>query len=234
MEVTFKLQVFEGPLDLLLHLVTANKVRIDDIPIADILRQYLEYLEQLRSLNIEVTSDFIVMAAQLIYIKSRMLLPKDEDPNAEDPRLSLARRLEEYKLFKETAVKLKEREFLGRELMVKPPETIEQDPIYRGRHEGRELVSALLSMELVKPKPEAPLKAFSGIVGHVTVSIEEQAEAVLKKLSVLGNARLMDFFAGVRDRSTAVAVFLAILDLTRHNKITLGEDDLITMGGPTE
>jgi len=234
MEVTFKLQVFEGPLDLLLHLVTSNKVRIDDIPIAEILQQYLDYLEQLRSLNIEVTSDFIVMAAQLIYIKSRMLLPKDEDPNAEDPRLSLARRLEEYKLFKETAVRLKEREFLGRELMVKPPETIENDPIYHGRHEGRELVSALMSMELVKPKPEAPLRAFSGIVGHVTVSIEEQAEEILKKLSFIGHGRLMDFFDGVHDRSTAVAVFLAILDLTRNNKITLGEDDLITMGGPTE
>lgn len=232
MEVTFRLQVFEGPLDLLLHLITTNKVRIDDIPIAEILGQYLEYLEKLRSLNIEVTSDFIVMAAQLIYIKSRMLLPKDEEEEGEDPRLSLARRLEEYKLFKETAARLRVREFIGRELMTKQPEPVTRDPIYRGKHLPAELTEALLRLDLTKTRPEVPLRAFSGIVGRQSASIEEQAEMILRRLSDMGHARMLDFFDGVRDRSTAVAVFLAILDLTRQNRIFLSEDDDITIGGP--
>ena len=83
--MTFKLDVFEGPLDLLMHLIAKNKVAIDDIPIALILDQYLSYLETMRSLDIEVTSDFIVMAAQLILIKSRMVLPRPEETGVEDP-----------------------------------------------------------------------------------------------------------------------------------------------------
>ena len=92
----FKLEVFDGPLDLLLHLISKNKVSIYDIPISLILEQYMEYIDDLKKMDLEVSSEFIEMAANLMYIKSKMLLPKPE-PEEEDPREELVRRLLEYK-----------------------------------------------------------------------------------------------------------------------------------------
>ncbi|MDH5769016.1 MAG: segregation/condensation protein A, partial [Nitrospirota bacterium] len=108
-----RIPVFEGPFDLLLHLIRENKIDIYDIPIAVITHQYLEYIEMMKELNLEIAGDFLVMAATLIHIKSRMLLPPDEEAppeELEDPRLQLVRRLVEYQAFKESALNLKERE----------------------------------------------------------------------------------------------------------------------------
>jgi segregation and condensation protein A len=108
-----KIPVFEGPFDLLLHLIRENKIDIYDIPIAIITHQYLEYIEMMKELNLEIAGDFLVMAATLIHIKSRMLLPPDEEAppgEEEDPRLQLVRRLVEYQVFKESALGFKERE----------------------------------------------------------------------------------------------------------------------------
>ena len=96
-QLSFKLDVFEGPLDLLLHLISKNKVNIYDIPINEITNQYLEAIDEMKKLDLEVSSEFIVMAAQLIYIKSKMLLPAQNDDEEEDPRADLASRLIEYK-----------------------------------------------------------------------------------------------------------------------------------------
>ena len=108
MGISVKLQVFEGPLDLLLHLIDKNKVNIYDIPIAMITEQYMEYVEQLKKEDLNVVSEFLVMAATLLDIKSRMLLPKevDEEGNEEDPRAELVEKLLEYKLYKAMAQKL--------------------------------------------------------------------------------------------------------------------------------
>ena len=111
MGISVKLQVFEGPLDLLLHLIDKNKVNIYDIPIAMITEQYMEYVEQLKKEDLNVVSEFLVMAATLLDIKSRMLLPKevDEEGNEEDPRAELVEKLLEYKLFKAMAQELKDK-----------------------------------------------------------------------------------------------------------------------------
>ena len=110
MGISVKLQVFEGPLDLLLHLIDKNKVNIYDIPIAMITEQYMEYVEQLKKEDLNVVSEFLVMAATLLDIKSRMLLPKevDEEGNEEDPRAELVEKLLEYKLYKAMAQELKD------------------------------------------------------------------------------------------------------------------------------
>lgn len=219
MEVTFRLEKFEGPLDLLLHLIVSNKVSVDDIPIASILEQYLEYLEGMRSLNIEVTSDFIVMAARLIYIKSKMLLPKEESKE-EDPRLDLARALAEYKAIKEAAALLKNREEMGRDLISKPFGPVPGMGEYACAHDPCELIAALAPMlEREKEAALPPKAAFKEILSSAPVSIEEQARRILDALSKFGRRRMLDFFEGVRDRATAVAVFLALLGLCQERRI---------------
>ena len=115
----YKLDAFEGPLDLLLHLITKNKVSIYDIPIVEITAQYLEAIEGIEESQLENTSEFLVMAAQLLYIKSKMLLPKPEEEEEEDPRDDLARRLAEYQQYKEASQELRKSEFWSRYMFFK-------------------------------------------------------------------------------------------------------------------
>ena len=128
MSIPVKLEAFEGPLDLLLHLIDKNKVSIYDIPIVDITEQYLEYIKQMDSKNLEVMSEFLVMAATLVNIKSKMLLPVEETEEEEivDPRQELVNRLLEYKMYKYISEELKDREMDASRVMFKPP-TIPQE-----------------------------------------------------------------------------------------------------------
>ena len=123
-EVTFHLEVFDGPLDLLLHLLSKNKVEIKDIPIAAILDQYLEYIRRMQEFDMEVASEFITMAAQLMYIKSKMLLPVYEDTAEEDPRAGLVEALLEYQRIKEAGSVLSLRAQIGRDIFVKGQEPL--------------------------------------------------------------------------------------------------------------
>ena len=124
MGINVKLQAFEGPLDLLLHLIDKNKVNIYDIPIAMITDQYMEYVSQMKKEDLDVVSEFLVMAATLLDIKSRMLLPKevDEDGNEEDPRAELVEKLIEYKLFKAMSMQLKDRQIDAVKTYYKAPD----------------------------------------------------------------------------------------------------------------
>ena len=124
--MTFHLPVFDGPLDLLLHLIAKNKLNIYDIPISDILEQYLSYIGRMREFDMEVAAEFVSMAAQLMVIKSKMLLPVYEDEGQEDPRAELVEALLEYQRFKEMGGYLGTRAELGRGLFVKRPETLEK------------------------------------------------------------------------------------------------------------
>ena len=123
MDLTVKLQVFEGPLDLLLHLLEKNKVNIYDIPIVEITAQYMEYIAELKRQDLDVLSEFLVMAATLIDIKSRMLLPSDPDSEEEqeDPRAELVQQLLEYKMYKCMAYELKDRQMDAQRVMFKEP-----------------------------------------------------------------------------------------------------------------
>ena len=140
---SLKLDIFEGPLDLLLHLISKNKVSIYDIPIAEILKQYMEYMDSARRLNLELTGDFSVMAAHLVYIKSKMLLPSDDDEHGEDPRDSLVEMLEEYQKMKNASVFFEKREDLFKDIFTKQAEPLEPSHEYSYKHTVEQLVSAL-------------------------------------------------------------------------------------------
>ena len=225
----YKLDSFEGPLDLLLHLITKNKVSIYDIPIVEITAQYLEAIEGIEESQLENTSEFLVMAAQLLYIKSKMLLPKNEEEEEEDPRDALARRLAEYQQYKEASAELRKSEFWSRYMFFKEEEKIDFPlPEYTRHHETQELIDAfntILQRKIRRAKPEK--RAFSGIVGREKVSVEDM---VLKVENFMKSAKRLSFkraFDGSHSKPELVATFLAILMMIRESKIVAEYDDSI-------
>ena len=142
MELTVKLQVFEGPLDLLLYLLEKNKVNIYDIPIVEITEQYMEYIREMKRQDLEVLSEFLVMAATLVDIKSRMLLPSNPDSEEEeDPRAELVQQLLEYKMYKCMAYELKDRQMDAGRVMYKKPTIPEEVRAYEPPVDIHELIS---------------------------------------------------------------------------------------------
>ncbi|MBQ8636510.1 MAG: segregation/condensation protein A [Clostridia bacterium] len=227
-KMQYKLESFNGPLDLLLHLITKNKVSIWDIPIVDITEQYLEAIEGIEDSALEDTSEFLVLAAQLLYIKSKMLLPKPEtDEEEEDPREELARRLEEYKLFKEASVSLRKNEFSSRYMFFKPEEKIEFPlPEYDKHHEVDELLDAFAAIIARKERKKKPEKrAFSGIVGREKVSVEDMVEKVCKYLAKKPKLNFKSVFKPDDSKPEMIATFLAILEMIKLNKIKAEYDN---------
>ncbi|OQB15917.1 MAG: Segregation and condensation protein A [Firmicutes bacterium ADurb.Bin193] len=228
-QISFKLEIFEGPLDLLLHLISKNKVSLYDIPISDITEQYMDYLSEMKHFDIEVSSEFLVVAANLLYIKSKMLLPKYEGEQEEDdPRTELARRLEEYKRFKEAAVYLMEREAAGSHTFYKMREYIEPRLIDESLTDitVKHLVDAMAEIA-DKLRYRLPIKAktFKGLVGREIISVFSKVKAVLKSLSNLKKIRFSDIFKGVKSRDEAVASFLAVLELIKMNRVKVVNSD---------
>ncbi len=220
----FKLEIFEGPLDLLLSLIAKNKVNIYDIPIAVILDQYMEYIHEMEMFNMEVASSFIVMAARLMLIKSRMLLPVQKDE--EDPRQELVDMLLEYQRAKKTAEVLHDREFTYWGRYEKPAEDIGVDPEYRLTHDIEILKEAL--HRILARNDELEENAFEmeqNIGKHLTatrqVSVGEKIVSVLKSLAKKEKQRLDSFFDKVQSRGEVVATFLALLELIKGKRISI-------------
>ena len=223
MDLNFKLETFEGPLDLLLFLINKNKVDIRDIPIAEILRQYLEYMPVIREQNLDNVTEFTVMAAALIYIKSRMMLPKPEEEE-EDPRKALADALIEYKKFKEPAAWFALRLPEGQLLITKPPETLERPKTVDYHHKPEDLVDAMKAIFLRDERKKPPSReAFSGIVHREIISVEEKSEYIVHILEKLGEVDVTALFYGERDKRHAVAAFLAVLDLIRSGVAAIND-----------
>ncbi len=218
----FKTEVFEGPLDALLFLISKHKLNIHDISISALLEQYLEYIEQLKLDNLEVSSEFLAMAAHLVYIKTVSLLPKHE--KAEELKKELEGRLLELQACKDVASKLAAR-YIGDSLFVRQPTPIEVDKQYDNQHDAILLVEGYLTA-LGKAKRNLPPKqsVFSSIVTKRMVSVTSKIIFVLKKLYKEGHAPYNDFFVGA-DRSELVATFLAVLELTKSKRITMSEDN---------
>ena len=218
----YKLDSFEGPLDLLLHLISKNKVSIYDIPIVEITAQYLDAISGIEESQLENTSEFLVMAAQLLYIKSKMLLPKNEEEDEEDPREDLARRLLEYQQYKEASKELRKTEFATKYMFFKTEEDIKfPTPAYDKEHSVSELIDAfgsILQRKIRTVKPEK--RAFSGIVGREKVSVSAMTERVLERLKTAKKMRFLSAFEGAKSKPELVAIFLAILELVSQNKIT--------------
>lgn len=213
-----KLPVFEGPLDLLLHLIRINEVEITDIPIARVGEQYLEYLEVIRELDLDIAGEYLLMAATLAWIKSRMLLPveRDEDGEEIDPRAELVARLLEYQRFKEVAGELGERRLLGRDVFEANAPGPEAPP--DGEREIEVGLYELLDAFRTALKREGP----AGLAHEVeveTVTVRDQMIRVMETLGVQDAIVFEDVL--VRDdghaasRPVIVTTFLAILELTR-------------------
>ena len=223
---------FEGPLDLILFLLSKNKIEIQDIPIALILEQYLAYLEQRQQMDLEVASDFVAMAAQLMFIKTRMLLSlEDEEAKSEMEELIRSleerRRSEDYARIKTVLERMGALEAQGRDLFVKGPEPLDQGgpPLYD--HEAADLLNALrdISVRSERRLPP-PLSSFGEIVRQEHYPVSQKAWDILERLK-LGVTSFRLLFWGSRSRSEVVAVFLAVLELCKARVVRLagGEKD---------
>ncbi len=233
-KLTFKLDVFEGPLDLLLHLISKNKVSIYDIPIVTITNQYFEALEIMSELDLEISSEFCVMAAQLLYIKSKMLLPKQEEETEEDPREELARRLLEYQKYKQASQKLKEREFYYKYMYFKEPDEVEPlEPPLPDSYPIEKLMEAFYDvLERTKRRAPPPRKNFDGIVKRRVVSVKEKASRIINILGAKKRVSFVSIFDKDVDRPEIVATFLALLELIRMNRVyACDEDGQIVLSG---
>ena len=221
-----RLSVFEGPLDLLLYLIRKNEVDIYDIPISEVTKQYIEYVEVIRDLNLEQAGDFLLMAATLMKIKSQMLLPRQEgEEEGEDPREELVRRLLEYRQCKEGAAWLHRQEESHRDVYYRGKF---EDPICseRGTRDSNGLYTVTL-FDL--------LSAFKNALDHVPaeqyhrveeieVSVEERIAFVAEVLERRKQVLFRDLVAGI-PRTVMVVTFLALLELLKRQRISARQQD---------
>lgn len=224
MSIQFKLSVFEGPLDLLLHLISKHKLNINDIPIMTLVEQYLAYISDMAEQDMEIAGEFLEMAARLIYIKTVSLLPKKEE--AEQLKKELQGRLIEYSLCKLAAENMRGI-YIGDAFAVRDPMKIETDTVYSREHDVSELLKAFAGMNIKKDKRPEELKpsVFSKLVSKKFVSVTSKIIYVLKKLYSSGKCSVEEMFSEMTDRSERVAAFLAVLELTKSGRILLNEDN---------
>ena len=224
MTANVQLEFFEGPLDLLLHLIKKNEVSITDIPIAAITEQYLATLELIQTLSLDVAGEFLVMAATLIHIKSRMLLPPDESDVEEDeegdPRDELVRRLLEYQRFKEAAGELERRDILKRDVFVRSPEAPEETETVGFESVSLfDLISALRTVLDRLPKDSVHQVVLE------TVSMREKMSLLLDDLHRRGKVIFQDLFAGAVSRLEVVVTFLAMLELVKIRAVKIWQEE---------
>lgn len=226
--IAYRLDVFEGPLDLLLHLIKKNQLQIDQIDITILLTQYLEYMAQMRSLNLEIASEFLAMAAHLVYIKTISLLPPTataEEADANQLKQELSGQLIEYNRCQQVAARLSS-QFLGNTVFVRPPTLPKKGsaPPYQNTHPVEMLTRAYLRV-LGKGKRRLPLKpvAFSALVSRRVVSVESRISFLLERLSQNGTLSYASLFPQGNDRSEMIATFLAMLELVKDHRIHMKE-----------
>ncbi len=227
-KLNYKLEGFEGPLDLLLSLVAKNKMDICSVRIADLVDQYVEQIRVMQARDMNVASEFLEMAAKLVYIKTASLLPKPEE--AEKLSQELSGQLLEYDQCRRTAAELGQR--FTFDFCTRPAEEIAFDTAYRGHHTPREIYEAYLSAAgRGKRFLPPPAEAFSGIVAHKIVSVASCIAGVLRRLRPTGKARLFDLYRGCRARSELVATFLAVLELVKGGRVRVedGQADTVTL-----
>jgi segregation and condensation protein A len=221
---TVRIESFEGPLDLLLYLIKKSEIDIYNIPIAAVTRQYLEYIELIKELNLDIAGDFLVMASTLVQIKSRMLLPpvagEDEaEPEEEDPRAELVRRLLEYQRYKDAAERLSECEMLGRELFARKfisPEIADLKPDDAAPEvELFDLIQAFKS--LLAKVPEDTFHE----VGAEGLTIADRINEILDLLRGKESMTFERLFIGPLTREYLIVTFLAILELCKLKMVKL-------------
>ena len=218
---------FNGPLDLILHLLSKNKMEIKDIQISLILDQYLAWMDRRKELDLEVASDFVAMAAQLVFIKTRMLLSiHDEEALSEMEQLIASleehQRHESFTRIKAVIPELSDRYAVGRDYLTKTPEVLPVSRTYRYVHQPADLLRAMQSvLERVDHRLPPPMAAFEGIVGREPYPVEDKAGEILDRLARFGVTRFRALFKGNRSRSEVVATFIAVLELCRARRLRL-------------
>ncbi len=217
----FKVQDFEGPLDLLLTLIAKHKMDIFHVSIEDLLIQYLAAVEQMRAENPDIASEFLEMAAHLVYIKTVSLLPKPEE--AEALKDELVGRLLEYQLCKEIAARLRNG-FCGYDIFVRQMTKVPINQTYRHQHDAMLLKEAYLVAAGRGKRLPPETSVFEGIVTRRMVSVKSRILHVLKRLYEQGQMPYNDFFC-TNDRAEMVATFLALLELVKNSRIYVSEDN---------
>lgn len=212
---SIKLPVFEGPLDLLLHLIRENEIDIYDIPISLITRQYLEYVGLMKELNLDIAGEFLVMAATLIYIKSRMLLPQEEaeaEGEAEDPRVELVQRLLEYKAFKEVSLALREKEEEWAEVFSREPveetEEEEKEELYLFDLNVFDLIGAFKKI-LESAPPETT------VITRDALSVKDKMSYIVEVMEGREAVRFEELFKAGIAKPHIIVTFVALLELLR-------------------
>ena len=217
---SFKLEIYEGPLDLLLNLVREHKLNIYDIPVAQLCDQYMEYIGGMQRLDMDLASEFLEMAARLVYMKSLSLLPSEEEAT-ESLRTELSGQLLEYELCREMAAELRDMDSgFGR--FSREPQPIEHDNIYKLSHDKSELLHAFLAAAgRGKRFLPPPAKAFERLVAKKIVSVSSRIVFVLRNLWKTNTCRMRDMFAGAQSKSEMVATFLAVLELVKAKRVSV-------------
>ena len=237
MELTVKLQVFEGPLDLLLHLLDKNKVNIYDIPIVEITNQYMEYIREMKRQDLNVMSEFLVMAATLIDIKSKMLLPakETEEEEAEDPRAELVEQLLEYKMYKCISYELKDRQMDAEKVMFKEPTIPDEVAAYEEPVDLEELMADVTLKKLndifksIMRKQEDkidPVRSKFGKIEKEEVSLSDKMVYLEQYAMTHPHFSFRSLLEAQCGKMEIIVTFLAVLELMKMGKITIYQDKI--------
>jgi len=228
MSYKIKLEVFEGPLDLLLYLVKKDHLNIYDIPIAKVAQQYLDYLNMMQMLDLNIAGEFLVMAATLMQIKSKMLLPAEEgitnEEAQEDPREELVRRLLEYEKFKEIANDLRQKETDQREIFKRPKIEVEKDETQKKDVYFEASIFDLINA-FSKALKDIPKEVFYEVVKD-KFTVEEATHSILHLLLVKPEVKLSEFFGRAKNKLEIIVMFLAVLELIKIKEITARQSEL--------
>ncbi|PIS33728.1 MAG: hypothetical protein COT38_03805 [Candidatus Omnitrophica bacterium CG08_land_8_20_14_0_20_41_16] len=223
-----KLEIFEGPLDLLLYLVKKDHLNIYDIPISKVTEQYLQYINLMQLLDLNIAGEFLVMAATLMEIKSRMLLPAEEEIGQEeeqsDPREELTRRLLEYEKFKEIAENLRQKETDQREVFKHPKVELDKDKL---KAEGVYFEASIFDLisAFSKALKDIPKEVFYEVVKD-QFTVEQAVHEILHLLLVKSQVKLSDLFGIHKNKMDIIATFLAVLELIRIKEIIARQSEL--------
>ncbi len=230
-ELKYRLDQFEGPLDLLLTLVEKNKININDIPISLLCSQYMEYLAAADEMNVEISAEFVVMASELMLIKSKMLLPRDEE-NEEDPRAALAAAMLEYQRTKEASVSLTRMFAQYGARMVKDTDEIKADNSFVADHSVELLTRAMVRMLTeVRITDEEAIRRFEPLIKRPVVSVASVATVLIDTLRAGTPVTLNQYFASAkRAKPVAIAMFMAMLELLKSGCVLLEEHEYTEEG----
>lgn len=234
-KITYKLEKFEGSLDLLLHLIEKNKVDIFDIPIAEITEQYLEYINKMQENNMDISSDFLVMAATLLEIKSKMLLPlvKNEEGEEIDPRQDLVERLLEYKKYKNLGMELSDFEDVAPEYMLKPPTIPTDVKTFIPNIDYDELLKGIdvnklneVFTEVLRRKRDSidTMRANFGRLEKEKIPLKDTILYVIKYANLNKSFRFRDLLEEQKSKTYVIVTFLAILELIKVGRIKIKQD----------